>query len=98
VPAYDYICDACGLTREVTKPMAEAGRAETCGCGQTLRRLYAINPVVMRPWGYSTSPTDPRYWDGFDNEVPAPLQWQRGGAKKASPGPTYVGVGGVYKA
>lgn len=82
MPRYDYRCDGCGATREVVKPMAQAGRAEFCrDCliaafadGESapalrpMTRLFAGLGFIMRPSGYNLKPGDAGYAD-FDRAI-----------------------------
>lgn len=45
MPAYPYVCDACGEHRDIVKPMAESSREERCTCDAIMRRdLMAGRP------------------------------------------------------
>jgi putative FmdB family regulatory protein len=107
MPYYDFVCDNCGQRVEVKRSMAEAGKPEGCAsCQQPMRRIYDTEgtSVILRPWNYRAHPESPQYWEGFNNPVNPPHDWQKpvaGRKKKADPerSPQYAGSGDLpYKA
>ena len=38
MPTYCYKCERCGLTKEISRPMAQSGSMEFCQCGNELAR------------------------------------------------------------
>lgn len=77
MPTYLYACRAGHGRVEVTKPMAEAGRAEACpACGQPLARVWAVPSLIVRPWGYHLRPGEKDYWNvnrtAEVSRIPAP--------------------------
>lgn len=72
---YDYACPTHGV-QEVNKPAARAGEPEYCpSCLQTvvwgqggpypypMRRLYSLQPPIIRPMGYHLREGDAGYAD-----------------------------------
>ena len=68
MPRYDFRCDDCAQTVELTRRHDEAGDPATHACGRAMRRLYRVSRPIVRPTYYNARPGDTNY-DNFDREL-----------------------------
>lgn len=49
MPVYEFVCDKCGISKEVHRPMSQAGQSLACDCGQTMRRIFSHQIGIFMP-------------------------------------------------
>ena len=52
MPKYDYQCDTCQMTMEITAVIGSAPESIKCTCGGQLTRTYSAPGVIFRGTGW----------------------------------------------
>jgi putative FmdB family regulatory protein len=52
MPKYDYSCNTCGTTLEVTRSFDEESSPMCAGCNSTMVRMWAATPTIFRGGGW----------------------------------------------
>lgn len=65
MPAYDFICDICGLAFEKNIRFGEDNHIAICPNGHThVRRIYSAPAVVFKGHGFYSTDNRPKSKDG----------------------------------
>lgn len=67
MPVYEFKCRVCGHLQDERHSYDSIPSTTTCkGCGgMESRRQFSMPGVLIRPEGYSLSPSDPNYSKGI---------------------------------
>ena len=49
-PLYDYKCEKCGITVEVSHSVSDHG--PRCDCGQVMQKVFAAIPAIFKGEGW----------------------------------------------